>query len=42
MFAELPDAERESLRPVLEPAGFWEALAFAPGEAERVPVFGMA
>ncbi len=42
MFGELPGEERESLRPLLEPAGFWEALAFQPGEAARVPVFSMS
>ena len=26
----------------LEEAGFWPALAFAPGEAERVPPFAMS
>ncbi|HTR86391.1 MAG TPA: glutathione S-transferase [Reyranella sp.] len=41
MFAELPAPDREGLRGLLEPAGFWQALAFAPGEAERVPPFAM-
>lgn len=41
MFAELPYGERQILRPLLEEAGFWNALAFAPGEAERVPAFAM-
>lgn len=39
MFADLPQGDREALRPVLEPAGFWDALAFAPGEAERLKPF---
>ncbi|WP_333585615.1 glutathione S-transferase family protein [Phenylobacterium sp.] len=34
MFAELAPADREGLRPILEPAGFWEALKLSPGEAE--------
>lgn len=42
MFADLPEADRQGLRGLLEEAGFWEALAFAPGEAERVPVFAMS
>lgn len=42
MFAELPEADRQGLRGLLEEAGFWEVLAFAPGEAERVPVFVMS
>jgi glutathione S-transferase len=42
MFAELPDQDRQSLKPLLEQAGFWQALAFAPGEAERVPAFAMS
>ena len=42
MFAELPEGDRQSLRPLLEEAGFWSALAFAPGEAERVPKFAMS
>jgi hypothetical protein len=42
MFAELPEAERQSLKPLLEEAGFWQALAFRPGEAERVPAFAMS
>jgi hypothetical protein len=42
MFAALPYGERQVLRPLLEEAGFWNALAFAPGEAERVPAFAMA
>ncbi len=41
MFAALPEAERESLHPLLDEAGFRSALVFAPGEAERVPAFGM-
>ena len=41
MFAELPYGDRQVLRPLLEEAGFWNALAFAPGEAERVPPFAM-
>ena len=41
MFAELPYGDRQILRPLLEESGFWNALAFAPGEAERVPAFGM-
>ena len=41
MFAELPYGERQILRPLLEESGFWNALAFAPGEAERVPAFSM-
>lgn len=40
MFAELSDADKAAVRPVLEPAGFWEILAFAPGEAERLKPFG--
>ena len=40
-FAALPDRDRESLRPLLQEAGFWDALAFASGEAERVPPFVM-
>jgi len=39
MFAELSEEERESLRPILEPAGFWGALDFAPGEAQRLKPF---
>lgn len=39
MFAGLPDADREALRPVLEPAGFWDVLPFAPGEADRLKPF---
>jgi glutathione S-transferase len=42
MFAELPETDRQALRPLLEEAGFWSALAFAPGEAERVPAFAMS
>jgi glutathione S-transferase len=42
MFAELPEIERQSLKPLLEEAGFWQALPFAPGEAERVPAFAMS
>ncbi|MFO1158711.1 MAG: glutathione S-transferase family protein [Reyranellaceae bacterium] len=42
MFADLPDADRQGLRGLLEEAGFWQALAFAPGEAERVPAFAMS
>lgn len=42
MFADLPYGERQVLRPLLEEAGFWKVLAFAPGEAERVPAFAMA
>jgi len=42
MFAELSEADRQGLRGLLEEAGFWEALAFTPGEAERVPVFAMS
>jgi hypothetical protein len=42
MFNALPDQDRQSLRPLLEEAGFWQALAFAPGEAERVPAFAMS
>jgi hypothetical protein len=42
MFAELPYGERQILRPLLEEAGFWNALAFTPGEADRVPVFSMS
>jgi len=42
MFAELPYGDRQILRPLLEEAGFWNALAFAPGEAERVPPFAMS
>jgi hypothetical protein len=42
MFAELSDDDRQALRPLLEEAGFWPALAFAPGEAERVPAFAMS
>ncbi len=42
MFAGLPYGDRQVLRPLLEEAGFWKALAFAPGEAERVPAFAMA
>jgi len=42
MFADLPYGERQVLRPLLEEASFWKALAFAPGEAERVPAFAMA
>jgi hypothetical protein len=41
MFAELPDDARQDLRELLEESGFWDALAFAPGEAERVPAFAM-
>lgn len=41
MFAGLPDDERQRLKPLLEEAGFWNALAFGPGEAERVPAFTM-
>jgi glutathione S-transferase len=41
MFAELPDQDRQGLRPLLEEAGYWNALRFAPGEAERVPPFVM-
>ncbi len=41
MFAALPYGERQILRPLLEEAGFWNALAFTPGEAERVPSFAM-
>jgi hypothetical protein len=41
MFAELPYGDRQILRPLLEEAGFWSALAFAPGEADRVPPFVM-
>lgn len=40
MFADLSEADREGLRPVLEPAGFWEVLALAPGEAELIKPFG--
>ena len=40
--AELSDDDRQTLRPLLEEAGFWSALAFAPGEAERVPAFKMS
>jgi glutathione S-transferase len=42
MFAELPEQDRQGLKPLLEEAGFWSALAFAPGEAERVPAFAMS
>ena len=42
MFAALPYGERQVLRPLLEEAGFWNALAFRPGEAERVPAFTMS
>ncbi|WP_395708069.1 glutathione S-transferase family protein [Reyranella sp.] len=42
MFADLPEADRQGLRGLLEEAGFWEALAFAPGEAECVPTFAMS
>lgn len=42
MFADLPEADREGLRGLLEEAGFWEALTFAPGEIERIPVFAMS
>jgi hypothetical protein len=42
MFAGLSDDDRQALRPLLEEAGFWPALAFAPGEAERVPPFAMS
>lgn len=42
MFAQLPEHDRQSLRPLLEEAGFWPVLAFAPGEAERVPAFAMS
>jgi hypothetical protein len=41
MFADLPYGDRQILRPLLEEAGFWKALAFVPGEAERVPPFAM-
>lgn len=41
MFAALPYGERAALRPLLEETGFWQALAFVPGEAERVPPFAM-
>jgi glutathione S-transferase len=39
MFAELREEDRQDL--LLEEAGFWSALVFAPGEAERVPAFAM-
>jgi glutathione S-transferase len=42
MFAGLPEGDRQSLKPLLEEAGFWPALAFTPGEAERVPAFAMS
>ncbi len=42
MFAGLPADERARLKPVLEESGFWDVLAFAPGEAEKVPAFAMA
>ena len=42
MFAELPAVDRESLKGVLEETGFWTALAFTPGEAERVAPFVMS
>ena len=42
MFAELPEEERQSLRGLLEEAGFRSVLAFAPGESERVPRFSMS
>jgi glutathione S-transferase len=42
LFADLIEPDRESLRGLLQDAGFWEALAFAPGEAERVPAFAMS
>jgi glutathione S-transferase len=42
MFAELPGQDREGLRGLLEESGFWQALPFAPGEAERVPAFAMS
>jgi hypothetical protein len=41
MFAELPEQDREALRPLLEESGFWPALAFEAGEEKRVPVFGL-
>jgi hypothetical protein len=46
MFAELPEADRQGLRGLLEEAGFWEAPGQRAGglerEAERVPVFVMS
>ena len=42
MFADLPESDRGSVLPLLEEARFWPALAFAPGEAERVPTFAMS
>lgn len=41
MFADLGEVERESLRPLLEETGYWDALVFAPGEREKVPGFAM-
>jgi glutathione S-transferase len=42
MFAGLPPDERASIKNLLEESGFREALALAPGEADRVPPFEMA
>lgn len=42
MFVDLSEVDRQVLRRLLEEAGFWKALAFAPGEAERLPAFAMS
>jgi glutathione S-transferase len=39
MFEELPEVDRKALRPILEPAGFWDVLAFGPGERDRLKPF---
>mgnify|MGYP001306932319 CR=1 FL=1 len=35
MFADLSEADRSALRPMLEAAGFWDVLRLSPGEAEQ-------